>query len=398
MHLFLSAGEPSGDEHAAELMAAVADRVPAVRFSGLGGPEMEAAGQDQAFRLTDLAVMGVLAVLPALRKFWDVYKLAKARIEADRPDAVVLVDFPGFHWHVARAAKKAGVPVIWYMPPQLWAWAPWRLRKAKRTVDAVISGLPFEADWYASRGVAVDRVPHPFFDEVARHPVYAAVVEELRPDVDRDGGDRVVAVLPGSRGGEVAKNFPVQLIAMRRVAAEHPGVRFEVACHREHQAESCRRMLAEACSQFGPLPGVRFHVGRTSEVVEAAEMALMVSGSVSLELLARRTPAVVCYRCGPVMYGLACALLTVDHFSLPNLMAGREVMPETAFVTRKRRHAAKMATVLSRWLSSPAELAAVRAQLDAVASEVDRPGGAAEAAAAVLRRTGVSREAARVAA
>ena len=394
MHLFISAGEPSGDQHGGGLIEAVRRVRPDVRVSGLGGPQMHAAGQDQTFRLTDLAVMGVAAVVPALRKFHAVYRQAARQIRQDRPDAVVLIDFPGFHWHLARAARKAGVPVLWYMPPQLWAWAPWRIRKARRSVDAVLSGLPFEADWYAARGIPVDPIPHPFFDEVASHRLDAEFVRSIAPC---GAGDRLVAILPGSRGGEVSRNFPTQLIAMRHVAEAHPGVRFEVACYREDQAEACRRMLVEACSQAGPMPcdtPVRFRVGRTSEILEAAEAALMVSGSVSLEVLARRVPAVVCYRGTPLMWAVGKTLLTVDHVSLPNLIAGREVMPEFPFMTRKRRNAAKMARVLNRWLSNDGELAAVRDQMDALAGEVDIPGGADRAAEAVIGRITSARSAA----
>lgn len=403
MHLFVSAGEPSGDQHGAALIRALHGRLAGsggdardlasaetprrLRVSGFGGPEMRQAGQEQLFQLTDLAVMGVAAVLPVIGKFWGLYQRAKAHLKATRPDAVVLIDFPGFHWHIARAAKSLGIPVHYYMPPQLWAWAPWRIRKLRRTVDTVISGLPFEADWYESRGVCVARVPHPFFDEVAHKPLDASHATEMRA-----APGRVVAVLPGSRTGEVDRNFPVQLEVMRRVGEAHPDVRFQIACYRAEHAETCRRMLAEECSQHGAMPMTvppAFQVGRTSEVLEAAEMAVMVSGSVSLEVLARRVPAVVCYRLALTSLPLI-PMVTAPFMSLPNLIAGREMMPEHAFAFRRHRRAAAMAAVLKRWLGCEDELRAVRDQLAAVASDVDHAGGADKAAAAVLCRINVA--------
>ena len=381
MHLFLSAGEPSGDQHGAGLMRAVRERRPAARFTGFGGPEMTEAGQDQLFRTTDMGVMGVTGAIPLIKTLRGLHREAVTLMERERPDGVVLIDWSGFNWHVARSAKALGIPVHFYMPPQLWAWGGWRIRKVRKHVDTVLSGLPFEADWYESRGVETVRVPHPFFDEIEQKPLDASLVDSLRPD-----GDRVVAVLPGSRNAEVRRNFPIQIAAMRRVAATRPEVRFEVACYRDGQRETCEGLLAEEASQNGPLPTarpVRLHVGKTSEVIEAAEATLMVSGSVSLEVLARRTPAVVCYNSNLAMIRF---LGTVRYISLPNWIAGREVMPEFAFFRSGPAYAERMAAILGRWLDNEAERQAVADQLDALAREVQRGGGAGQAADAILQR------------
>ncbi len=171
MHIFFSVSEPSGDQHAAHLMRELQARQPDVRCSGFGGPLMEEAGLESQFRLTNLAVMGLLKVLPLIGKFYSLVKQAERYLAEQKPDAVVLVDFPGFNWWIAKKAKAAGIPVFYFLPPQLWAWASWRVRRVRKYVDHVISALPFERDWYQQQNIAVDYVGHPFFDEVADHPL-----------------------------------------------------------------------------------------------------------------------------------------------------------------------------------------------------------------------------------
>ena len=171
MHIFFSVGEPSGDQHAAHLIEELRRRQPGVRVTGYGGPLMERAGYESHFRLTDIAVMGFFRVLPLLWTFARLVWRAERFFREDRPDAVVVVDCPGFNWWIARKAKKAGIPVFYYMPPQLWAWASWRIRRVRKFVDHVLCALPFEYEWYKSRGVRAHFVGHPFFDEVAEYPL-----------------------------------------------------------------------------------------------------------------------------------------------------------------------------------------------------------------------------------
>jgi lipid-A-disaccharide synthase len=221
MDIFFSVGEPSGDQHAAQLIRQLQQRLPGLRCSGFGGPEMEQAGFESLFRLTDLAVMGLDGVLPMLKTFHGHYKRAERYFLEHRPDAVVLVDYPGFNWWIAKAAKRAGVTVYYYCPPQLWAWAGWRIRKVHKYVDCVLSVLPFEAEWYRQHGVDVEYVGHPFFDEVAAHPLEESLVEGIRTS---DGG--TLGVLPGSRRQEVNRNFPIMLHILESLHRKHPGSGF----------------------------------------------------------------------------------------------------------------------------------------------------------------------------
>jgi lipid-A-disaccharide synthase len=382
MHLFFSVGEPSGDQHAAQLLHALRSRVPAAAFSGFGGPLMEQAGFNNLYRLTDLSVMG-FNVLPVVGTFYRQYLRAKQFLRRERPEAVVLVDCPGFNWWIASAAKALGIPTLYYLPPQLWAWAPWRIRKVRKWVDVILAALPFEADWYRAKGVDVEYVGHPFFDEVAQHPLDQAFLDRCRWG-EHGHPVRTVGILPGSRRREVELNFPVQLQVMQRLARKHPDVRFRVACYKESQREFCRRALQ---GEYARLP-VDLHVGRTPEIIEAADCCLMVSGSVSLELLARTTPAVVQYRSGPVTGAMGKALINCPYISLPNLIAGEELLPEHKFVARAELHSREMATQLDDWLSHRTQLERSRLKLQRLKEQIVRTGGVAQAAETVLRRLG----------
>ena len=168
MKIFFSAGEPSGDLHGANLIRELARRLPEFEAVGYGGPEMASAGCQLHVDLTALAVMWFLRVLLNIHKFLALAGRADRYFRHHRPDAVVLIDYPGFNWWIARRAKAHGIPVFYYAPPQIWAWASWRIKKMRRFVDHVLCSLPFEAKWFAERGCRAVFVGHPYFDEVRR--------------------------------------------------------------------------------------------------------------------------------------------------------------------------------------------------------------------------------------
>ena len=377
MHLFLSAGEPSGDQHAAALLSELRRRAPHVDVTGYGGPHLAAAGQRQQFRLTDLAVMGLRDVLPHLRTFLSLRRRAAEYFRERRPDALLLVDFPGFHWHLAKAAKAAGVPVIYYLPPQLWAWAPWRVRKVRKYVDHLLCGLPFEPTWYEERGVsAEDGIPcedvgHPFFDEAAAKPLDPAFLKARR-------GVRTVGVLPGSRDREVETTGPILAAAVRRLAGLHPDVTFRVAAYHAGHAARCETL-------FAGIPNVEICTDRTSEVIELADCCLFVSGSVSLELFARRTPGIMIYQTSRLKYAILSRLIVSDSITLPNLFAGERLYPEFFPPSETCREVTELVRVADDWLSDPVALALVRRRIEFAAECTVDAGAAANAAEAVLR-------------
>jgi len=377
MHVFFSVGEPSGDQHTALLIRELRRRSPGIRVSGLGGPRMEQSGCQLLYPLTTLAVMGIFAVIPSLWKFYRIYREARAYLARHKPDLIVLVDFPGFNWWIAKAAKAHGIPVVYYLPPQLWAWAPWRIRKVRKYVDLVLSGLPFEAEWYASRGVPALYVGHPFFDEVSEHPLDDAFLREWT-----SSDQPTVALLPGSRRHEVEGNWPLMLEVVRRLHEQHPRVQFLVANYLDKHRQWCQSEL-EPGDQVLPLS---FFVGKTPEIIELADCSLMVSGSVSLEMLARDTPATVLYRVNRWTYLIGRMLVTIKYMSLPNLIAGRELMPEHLSVGDPAVAIQGVTDDLNRWLCDPDALLDRRRELQALRHKLFATGATARVAQILLDR------------
>lgn len=375
MHIFFSVGEPSGDQHAAGLIHEMQKRRGDLRLTGFGGPLMERAGCKLLFPLTSLAVMGFLGIVPMFFRFYRLVRQARKHLKRTRPDVVVLVDFPGFNWWIARAAKKQGIPVYYYMPPQLWAWAPWRIRKVRAFVDRVLCALPFEHEWYASRGIDAVYVGHPFFDEVAEYPLDRVLLRTLNsPEA------RTVGIFPGSRNHEVTRNFPIMLQIARRIAATHPNVRFLVACYKQAHRELCEQLLKE--QQFA-LP-IEFLVGKTPEVIELAECCLMVSGSLSLEMVARAKPAIVLYRVTWSTYVIGRMLIQCRFMSLPNLILDREIMPEFLSKGDPQPVIDRITTLLDIWLSDARELEARRQDFAQLRDQVARTGATNRAVSVIL--------------
>lgn len=375
MHIFFSVGEPSGDLHAAHLITELRRRRPGLRIAGFGGSAMEKAGCSLEFPLTTMAVMGFSAVFPLLWKFYKLVKQAEAYFKRHKPDVVVLVDFPGFNWWIARKAKAAGIPVIYYLPPQLWAWAPWRIRRVRKYVDLVLSGLTFETDWYAERGIPVMYVGHPFFDEVAEHRLDESFCREWVGDKSR-----TVAILPGSRKGEIQRCWPLLLSIVQRLHSKFPDVNFLVANYKEAQRQFC---MQEHEKLQQPLP-LSFFVGKTPEIIEIADCAVMVSGSVSLEMVARRTPFVALYRSSWMTYFIGSIVIVCKYWSLPNLIAGRMIMPERFSVGNPEPIINTVVSDISQWLENPASLAAAAAEIDQLRDKIQCTGATRRTADVVL--------------
>lgn len=361
MHLFFSVGEPSGDEHAAHLIQELKKVRPDVRVRGFGGPEMQKAGCQLDFELTTMAVMGFLRVLPMLFQFYKRVKQAEALLKEERPDAVVLIDFPGFNWWIARKAKAAGIPVYYYLPPQLWAWASYRIKRVRKYVDHVLCALPFEYDWYSKQGVKATFVGHPFFDEVEEHVLDREAMKLFESD-----GSLKVAVLPGSRGHEIARNWPLMLDVMQQVSQQCPHVKFLVGSYKKSHQAKCESMLAESGYDL-PLTFMR---GKASEVLELGDCCLMVSGSISLEVMARQTPAVVLYYVSRLTEIMGKLLIHCKYMALPNLIADRELMIEFPFAGDPTSRVKKMSDILVDWLSHPETLQAKKKELSDLREQV----------------------------
>jgi len=380
--IFFSVGEPSGDQHAARLATELRRIDPQWKLRGFGGPSMQAAGCDIDEDLTQHAVVGLLEVLPKLRQFFALADQAEAIFQAGGIDAVVLVDFPGFNWHIAKRAKKYGIPVYYYCPPQLWAWGGWRIGKMRRTVDHVLAVLPVEQEYFEQRGVPSTYVGHPFFDAVVEQSLDQQVLQRFETLTQQ--GERLVAVLPGSRDHEVHANWPLMLESIRQLHRQYPSARFLVAAYRDRQCLWCRKTLHE---EDASIP-IEFYVGRTSELIEASRCAMMVSGSVSLELMARRTPAAVLYRVGRFLHTVAKLMVRIDSITLPNLMDRRKVFPEFVSVGRTQPATEFLSESVGAMLGDSFYYARVRSQLDELCDVHARAGASARAAGKIANLMG----------
>ncbi len=379
MRIFLSAGEPSGDLHAGNLVRALRQRMPDAEFVGFGGTHLARAGAKRLYPLTDLAVMWFGQVFRNLGTFVKLAHDANRYFRDHRPDAVVLIDYPGFHWALAKRAKRRGIPVFYYVPPQLWAWAGWRVKKMRRYVDHVLCSLPFEPDWYQTRGVAqADYVGHPFFDEVADRPLDRDFLDD-----QRSRGGPLVAILPGSRTLEITRNFPAMLRAAAEVARRRPDARFAVACLHEKHREQAARLIAESGLKLDRL---ELHVGKTPELIRLADLAWSVSGSVSLELMAEALPTVILYTVRPLDLWIARPFIKARYITLVNLLANAELMPE--FLTSGDA-APELASWALQWLDNPAERDRTSRSLADLRSRVALPGASNRAADRIASALGV---------
>ncbi len=376
MRIFISAGEPSGDLHAANLIRSLRKFFPDAEFTGFGGTHMTEAGARLLYPLVDLAVMWFLNVFLNLFTFVGLIFKADRYFRDGHPDAVVLVDYPGLHWWIARRAKARGIPVIYFVPPQIWAWAGWRIKKVKKYVDLVLCSLPFEPEWYHARGFRnAVYVGHPYFDELKDRPLDASFLADQR---SRSG--ELVSILPGSRTQEVLRNLPEMIRAANKLAFQRPGVRFGVACLHERHRKLAEGIVASVIEkEGGPSPGleIEIHAGRTPELIRLARVAWAVSGSVGLELMVESLPSVVLYKIKRFDLWVARFFIKSRYVSLVNLLADTELFPE--YLTWRDVSDELVRWALS-WLDDPTARNEAREALATLRYHVARPGASDRAA------------------
>ncbi len=317
--VFLVAAEPSGDNLGAKLMASLRKQDPALRFAGIGGERMAAEGLETLFPIGDLSVMGFVEVLPKLPVILDRLKRAANAIRETKPDIVVLIDSPSFGLRVADRVRDTGVPIVQYVAPQLWAWRPGRAKKLKRRVDAILALFPFEPDFFATLGLKAIHVGHPAIEAL---PVPGAR-EEFRAAHGIAPGDLVIEVLPGSRRGVFNRMAPVFGAALRLFAAGREAPVFLLPYVANTDALS---------AEFAKtLPGRVVRVSSPEDkraAMAAADAALSISGTSVLELAVARLPVAVGHKVNAISAFLARRLIRVAHVTPPNLIAGREILPE----------------------------------------------------------------------
>lgn len=370
MRILIVTGEASGDLHGANLARAIWAIDPKAELVGIGGAAMRAAGVILVPGVPHLDVMGLIG-LSAIRAMVQRIRAIRRVLKSEAWDLVVLIDNPGLNFHFARVAKAAGRRVLYYIAPQIWAWRPRRIKWIQRRVDHVVVILPFEPEIYRRAGVRCTFVGHPLLDAVA--PQYDR--QRLRRTFDLEDSGPVVGLLPGSRVAEVTMLLPVLLETAAKLAAVEPKTRFILA-----QASSIDDNLLQGLLHQSSVP-VRVVRDQASEVMAAADVLLIASGTATLQAAVVGTPMVLLYKTTPLTYRLARWLIRVKWIGLVNLVAGRSVVPE---VIQDEATADRLSQEVLHLLTDSNAYNAMKQELQQVRQSLGSPGASRRAAQVVL--------------
>jgi lipid-A-disaccharide synthase len=370
VRILLSSGEASGDLYAGELLRELRLREPSLEAFGLGGARSKAAGSDLVVDFGEISVLGLVEVvrkIPALREaMTTLTDAARAR----KPDAAVLVDFSGFHLRLARRLQQMGIPILYYVSPQVWAWRRGRMRRIRELVDQMLVILPFEEELYRKEGVPVRYVGHPLVDLVA--PTRSR--EQFCADLGLDPGRPILLLLPGSRKREVELHAPVLREVVESLRRDRPELQFVIS-----RAPTVERVWIEAALGGLP-PELRLLEGQTYDGLKHAALAVVASGTATVEAALSETPMIVIYRVGRLTYALGKPFVNVPHYSMVNLIAAREVVPE---LIQHDMTAERIRSEVERLLK-PEAAAEMRKGLREVKQKLGGSGASGRAADAVL--------------
>ena len=361
----ISCGEPSGDLYAGALTAALRERDASVDVFGFGGPRLAAAGARLVGDFHGLSVTGLTEALRVLPRSYAMLRRLVAAARDTRPDAFVAVDFPDFNFRLMAALRRLGIPIVYYVSPQLWAWRPRRMATMKRDVDRVLVIFPFEERLYRDEGVDVEFVGHPLIDLTTVRTPRAALLREYGLVADAP----TVALLPGSRANELRRLVPGMAASLPLIRARVPDVQFLVAAAPGLPDELFRGLGA---------PLVR---DRTDEVLAASDVVVTASGTATVQAALHERPMVVVYRLSPLTYRLGKPLVRVSTYAMANLVAGERIVPE---LIQDAFTPSRVAEETVRLLTDAALHARTRDDLRRVRERLGQPGASGRAAAAVL--------------
>jgi lipid-A-disaccharide synthase len=415
--ILVVAGEASGDDHAARLVAAIKESQPQVEFFGIGGEALAAQGVRILTPASELAVVGLMEVAGHLPAIWGALRSIGTVLKTAPPDLAILVDFPDFNFWVARLARYRRVPVLYYISPQVWAWRTYRVRTLARLTDRLVVIFPFEADFYRQRGVAVEYVGHPFR-------------ETLPPLTDRrtflkvaglDPEALTIALLPGSRSGEIERHLPTILKAASLIRRSIPETQFILPLASTAPTELVERLVdefwgrglrapaltpfpnppppipyrgvgGEFAGRVGDLtyekslgPPLKIIPGQAYQALGAAHAAVVASGTATVEAALAGTPTVIVYRVSPLTFALARRLVRVEHVGMANLLAGERVFPE---LIQDDFTPERLAHEIVSLIRDPGRLMAVRRGLAEVIRRLGGPGASRRAARVAVELMG----------
>ncbi len=370
--IFISVAEQSADEHAAALVRAFREKFPGARFAGLAGPALRAEGVECFFDMTARSAMGIQA-FKKIPEAWLLLRRLGRYFDRERFDAAVVIDSPALNLPIAKLLKRRKIPVLYFIAPQTWAWGPprWRNARIRRRVDRLACIWPFEAPYFQSAGIEATYVGHPSWDRLTQVQVDEARVAELR-----GGASPVVTILPGSRRHVLREVLPGQLEVARSIRGRCPRLGVLIAA----ASDEIKTLIESELKRPGRRVEARVVTGATDRAaaIRAADLCLVASGTISLEVAYWGTPMIIMYNHSKWGYRLIGRwLIRTPYLSIPNILAGREIVPEfmpyydsTAPITARA----------TEWLTNPTVLARIRAELEALIQPIVKPGAAANAA------------------
>jgi lipid-A-disaccharide synthase len=377
LKLMIVAGEASGDRHGAALAQALRRLYPETAFEmfGAGGEEMRAAGVETLVDAREVAIIGIPEIARGLGKLYGAYrKLLKAARER-RPAAIVLIDWPDFNMRLARALRRAGLRIVYYISPQVWAWRRYRVRALRRDVDRMLVILPFEVEFYEDKGMVVEYVGHPLVEAVQPTMTRDEFCKQYHLDESRP----IIALLPGSRQKEIHYHVPVMLDAARRLKDPQFVLPIASTINRDH--------VAALLAQTPDAPPVRLIERDTYNALFHAAFAIVASGTATVETALASTPMVIIYRASQLNWRLIRPLIHLDTFGMVNLIAGRRIVPE---LMQHDATGERIAAEVQSLLTDPQRLAQMRRDLEEVRQRLAEGGGAGaeRAARAVMQVAG----------
>ncbi|MBD3304987.1 lipid-A-disaccharide synthase [candidate division KSB3 bacterium] len=370
LHLMIIAGEASGDLHGAHLIRALKARLPDVKISGVGGWYLQTEGMEVVSSSDELAVVGVSEVVKKLLTVFKVYRHLSRVLRDQRPDLLILVDYPEFNLRLARVAHRLGIPIVYYISPQVWAWRSYRAKLIQRLVTKMIVIFPFEREFYQRYGVDVEWVGHPLTDAVSSSLTKDAFCTHYGLDPARP----IIGLLPGSRESEAERLLPVMREAAQQLHQRDPNVQFvlPVASSLEHS-----KLFETTLPEFVHL--TRHH---TYETIHAADVIVTASGTVTVEAAILETPMIITYIVSPLTYWLGRKFIKVPFIGMVNLIAGKQIVPE---LIQEQATPERIVHEILTLLDDPAALDRLRQELRHVHEKLGEPGAPARAAEVIVK-------------
>jgi len=370
--VLIIAGEVSGDIHGANLVRAVKERLSNVEFYGLGGKNMEASGVKLYYNLVDIAVLGVFEVIKKYITFRKILNIVVRKLDSEKFDCVILIDYPGFNLRFARYVKNRGIPIVYYISPQVWAWGGGRIKLIKKLVNKIVVFFRFEEELYKNQGLQVEFVGHPLVDVVKP----SLTKEEALKLFGLESGKKTITFFPGSRAFEVKALLPIMLEAGELIKKECPDVQFLIA-----RLTSLKKELFDKFLNRSSIKATLVE-GKTYEAIEAADLMIIKSGTGTLETAILGKPMIITYKAALLTYLITRMVIRLPYIGLANVIAGEKIIPEFLQYNAKPYKIAKEAVSL---LNNPKRIDEMKRSLIKIKESLGGPGANERAADVVVR-------------